>query len=69
MKSFKKQLFATPCFVITKVYYDNHDLTQVQQQEQILDLQDKDTCKNVYEIHCFTSSWFNSLKFLCKLYL
>ena len=52
---------------MTKVYYGNHDLTQVQQQEQILDLQDEDTCKNVYEIHCFTSSWFNSVKFLCKL--
>ena len=52
---------------MTKVYYGNHDLTQVQQQEQILDLQDEDTCKNVYEIHCFTSSWFNSVKFLYKL--
>ena len=44
---------------------NNHDLLYAQQQAKIF--QDEDTCKNVYETHSLTSSWFISVNFLCKL--
>ena len=43
---------------------NNHDLLYAQQQAEILDIQDEDTFKNVYETHSLTSSWFISVNFL-----